>query len=677
MKIYIALILLILTAGCASAQRPKAAMQPAPEAAEEVQIAPEAAEGKKEKPTVEDIQLPKFERGIPQKPLPPSEAIDHKKVVNAEGSLSISAENMPLSDFVNYALGSLKVTYFIDEQIKNMKDPVTMRMAGELPAVRVFEMVMGVLEKKNLVIEEKAGALYIMKSRPTGQKPVDIRVGREAKDSPAEILQVVPLKYVRTTEVEALIRDFYKAGVILRTYPKENALLLSGQASAVKEVMSFIDTFDVPYVQGKKVFILKLTYWQTDEFIKQATQILDGIGFGIGKSSRDPGISFIPIKFLNSILVLAPDDASAKYILEWKERLDTPESAGTEEKAFIYTPKYSKASDLVDSLKRLYGATAPPAAPAAQPAQKPAQPAPAQAPASALADFKIAADDKRNIILISSSPAQYATILNYLESLDITPRQVLLEATIAELTLKDDLKYGLEWYIKNRMEEGNYTLKTLGQLGLNTATGLTYQFMADTQKFQAAINAFAQDNRINILSSPRLLVIDNQEATIQIGTDVPIITGETKSTSAEQLTTVSTQSVQYRSTGLIVKVKPTINTEGLLALDISLESSEAQQNTLSAVSSPIILTRRLNTSVVAATDQTIMLGGIMSENVSDTESKVPILGDIPLLGYLFKNTSKSKTKTELLIMIRPTITTSTDEVVRLTNEVKQGLKWLK
>jgi len=635
---------------------------------------PQEDSGKKLQEQVQELALPEFIKEKKPKPLPPREPIDPKKVVRIETPVLINAEAMSLSDFIIYALGDiLKVTFFIDEPVKNMKNPVTLRMTQEMSPDKVLEIVIGFLEKYDLIVEEKMGALYITKTRPSTQKPVDIRMGKDVPDSPAEVLQIISIKHVRADEVANIIRDIYKTSVNIRPYyNKENVLFLSGPAFSVKEVVDLIEMFDVPYMKSRRLFMIRLTYWQPDEFIRQLTSILDGLGFFIAGRPKEPGIFFIPIKVLNSVLVLAPDDDSMKYVLDWQKRLDTPESAGREDKSFIYTPKYSKASDLVDALKNLYTVVQPPAAPTAS-QQKPAL----LASSLSVTGLKMAADDKRNIILISASPAQYKAVLGYLESLDVPPRQVLIEATIAELTLTDDLRYGLEWYIKNSITGGSFTMQTLNQLSLSTSTGLAFQFVSENQKLEAAINAFAQKNKINILSNPRLLVIDNQEAVIQIGTDVPVISGETKSTTAEQQTTVTTQSVQYRSTGLIVKVKPNINTEGMLNLEISLESSEAGQNTFSNVNSPIITTRRLTTNVVATTKQTILLGGLMSENLNDTEVKIPLLGDIPLLGHLFKTTSKSKTKTELIIMIKPVIITSAEEAVKLTNDLKEGLKWFK
>jgi len=257
---------------------------------------------------------------------------------------------------------------------------------------------------------------------------------------------------------------------------------------------------------------------------------------------------------------------------------------------------------------------------------------------------------------------------------------VLIEATIAELTLTDDLSYGIEWYIQNKMQQGTYTVDTLGKLGSGLGlgnAGLYSVFTSDSQRFQAAVNLFAQQNKVNILSTPRIMVLDNQTASLNVGAQVPILGGSTTSSSiASTGVTVSTEAVQYVTTGISVSVTPTINTEGLLTLQISVTDSQAVPNSTSTINSPQITNNSLSTSVVATTSQTILLGGMMSDSVTDNESKVPLLGDIPLIGNLFKTRSKNKTKTELIIMLTPKILTSGEAASKVTDEIKRGLKWL-
>ncbi|MGA2465977.1 MAG: secretin N-terminal domain-containing protein [Thermodesulfobacteriota bacterium] len=587
----------------------------------------------------------------------------------------INVEKMPLPDFIIYALAeTLKVSFIMDQKVMDSREPITFSMNDAIPSEKALEMVLGIFEKYNLYVEEKAGALYIFQKPPEPKQPFDIRVGREIPESPAQVLQVVPLRYIRPPEIEALLREIYKTGVQIRPYPRENVLLLYGQASQARQIIEFIETFDVPYLQEKKISLLKLTYWQIDDFIKQITQISEGIGLSIARSSREPGILLIPIKPLGSILVVAPDDISLKYVLDWKNKLDKPEAAGTEEKAFTYIPNYSRASELVESIKKLYGIMAAPAPTPARPTA-PAAPQPAQIPIT-ITGLKIAADDLKNIIMVVTSPAEYEKILRLLRDLDVPPRQVLIEAIVAEFTLERNLSLGLEWHISSSMLSGTWkgTFNLGTTFSVPTGPGLVYQFITDTQKFNTLINAYATENKVNILSNPRLVVLDNQEATIQVGTDVPIVTGEVSAADITQANSVL-RNIQYRSTGVILRVKPTINTQGLLTLNISQEVSEMGANP-PGINSPTILTRRVTTSVVAGHGQSVALGGLISENISRIDNKVPFLGDIPILGAIFRSTTKTKRRTELLVLLTPTILTTVDDTTNITRELREKFKWV-
>ncbi|MEK6684059.1 MAG: secretin N-terminal domain-containing protein [Nitrospirota bacterium] len=623
-----------------------------------------APPGERPSGKVETLILPDYERPQSETPVLLS-PIDPALLGLEDTPVMINADGMPISDFITYAIGnSLKVPFFMDEAVKTLKTPVTLRMPREVPAPLALELAVGILLQNNLTVGQRAGSLFILNPKPEAPAPFDVQIGRGRSETPGLIVQLVPLRHTRPADIESLIRDLYKTGVTIKTYPRENALLLTGPGTAIKDILNFVEMLDVPYLNEKRVVMIQLTYWGPDEFIQQIGMILQRLGFAMAGSPQEPGISFIPLKFLNSLLIVAPDETTLKVVLEWKDRLDTAESAGAGEKAFSYSPKYSKASDLADAIKRLYGLL---------PAKDKAP-----LPAPTTAGFKMEADDRRNLLLMITTPSIYKVLLSLLDQLDKPPRQVLLQTTIAELTLTDQLKYGLEWFINKTIDRGAYTVQTLGQLGLSTGQGLTFQAISDTKLLQVAISALAVDNKINILSNPRVMVLDNEEATIQIGTEVPIVTGEVSASDVTQTQSPSiVRNIQYRSTGVILRVKPTINTEGLLTLSISQEVSEAQSNPTSGIDSPIILVRRINTQVVASHRESIILGGLMSENVSTTENKIPLLGDIPLLGHLFKTTSRGKTKTELIILITPTILTTTEDAVRVTEEIKRGLKGLK
>lgn len=637
----------------------------------------------KEKPKVEnsyeEIKLPLYEPKKQPKPLPEKKPLDLKSLIKISDKVLVNADNMPLNEFIIYVIGeTLKVTFFMEEDVMKNKTPVTLKMEQPMEPEKLLEATVGILEKRGITVEERAGSLYISTPKFQPKKPVDMRVGQDVPDSPSEIIQVFPLNYIQASTIEQLVREFFKTGVNIRLYPRENAFIIQGQASTIREVADFIKLFDVPYIQGRKVMLINLTYWQPEEFQKQIIAILDGLGLPVARMPREAGIYFIPIKYLNSLIVVCPDEKTQAVVIEWTRRLDTAESAGAEEKAFIYTPKYSKASDLADSLRNIFSAvdTTPKATAPTQPTQpqQAGQRTP-QAQATkgfATAGLRVAADDKRNLLLIMTTPAQYKNILTYLEKLDQPPKQVLIEAMIAELTLADDLKYGFEWLLKNKMLEGSYTLGA--SFGVPASPGLTYTFLSDSQKLRVLINALATKDLVNILSSPRLMVLDNDEATIQVGTDVPVITGQVTSAEAAGTTTGVVQTIQYRSTGIILRVKPTVNTEGLLTIKISQEVSEMGSNPPGIIS-PTILVRKIDTSVVASSGESIILGGLMSQTESASESKVPFIGDIPLIGEFFKSRSKEQRKTELIVILTPRIISTIQEATRLTEDFKKELKW--
>jgi general secretion pathway protein D len=577
-------------------------------------------------------------------------------------------------------------------------------------------MVTGVLEKSGLIVEEKAGALHVMQKPPAPKPTLEIQSGREINESSGDVLQIVPLKFLRAVDIQSLITDLSRGSVQIKPYTRENVLILHGNSVNMQQIIDFINYFDVPSLQEKKILFVRLIYWEPDEFIGQLTKMLEGMGIVAAKTPKEPGPIFIAVRQMNAVLVIAPDETTMKYIIDWKNRLDTVEAAGSDEKAYTFTPQYSRASDIVNSLLALYGinprsdnasgsnasSTAKAYQTTGQGFQTPVadsqgstfgssitQPASGKTSSSgtnfnaaSLPNLKIAADNNKNVVIMICSPSVYRQHLGLLRQLDTQPKQVLIEATIAELSLTDELKYGVEWYINNTINNGPITGGTLGHL-IDASTGnlgMAFNFVSSATaaavNFKSMVNALATKNKANILSTPRLTVLDNHEAVIQIGQDVPVATGEQTTASSTATNPTIQTSIQYRSVGIILKVKPTINTEGLLTLELTQEVSDLSKNT-GVGDSPIIAIRRINTSVVAANGQTVALGGLMKQQKGIIERKVPLLGDIPLIGHLFKVTENTDDRTELLILVTPTILTKTDDATKITDELKKEIKWMK
>ena len=665
-------------------------------------------------PLVETIKTQTYDQKAPVSRRPPKQPLNAQKLKAVEGTVSINVNRMMLPEFVIYVIGeTLKIPFVMDQGMMEDKRVVTFSTPGPLSADKALEMVTGVLEKYDLFVEEKAGALHVMQ-KPSMPKPtMNIQSGREIDESRGDALQIIPLKFLRVAEIQSLITDLSRGSVQIKPYTRENVLILQGNSVNMQQIIDFINYFDVPSLQEKKILFVRLIYWEPDEFIGQLTKMLEGMGIAAAKTPKEPGPLFIAIRQMNAVLVIAPDETTMKYILDWKNRLDTVEAAGSDEKAYTFAPQFSRASDIVNSLLALYGinprsdnASGSNASSTAkayqttgqgfqtpvadsqgstfgssitQPASGKTASSDASFHAASLPSLKIAADNNKNVVIMICSPSVYRQHLGLLRQLDTQPKQVLIEATIAELSLTDELKYGVEWYINNTINGGPITGGTFGHL-IDTATsgslGMVFNYVTSTANFKAMINALATKNKANILSTPRLTVLDNHEAVIQIGQDVPVATGEQTTASSTATNPTIQTSIQYRSVGIILKVKPTINTEGLLTLELTQEVSDLSKST-GVGDSPIVDIRRISTSVVAAHGQTVALGGLMKQQKGVIERKVPLLGEIPLIGNLFKVTENTDDRTELLILVTPTILTKTDDATKITDELKKEIKWMK
>ncbi|HVO67139.1 MAG TPA: secretin N-terminal domain-containing protein [Syntrophales bacterium] len=665
----------------------------------------------------ETVKTLSYDQKAPARPPSPRQPLSVQKLKAAEGPVSINVNRMRLPEFVIYVIGeTMKIPFVMDQAMMEDKRVVTLSTPQPVPADKALEMVVGVLEKHDLIVEEKAGALHVMQKPPAPRPTSDIQTGREIVERRGDVLQIVPLRFLRVSEIQSLITDLSRGSVQIKPYARENVLILHGSSNNIQQIIDFINFFDVPSLHEKKVVFLRLIYWQPEEFISQLTRMLEGMGIAAAKTPKDPGPMFVAIRQMNAVLVIAPDEATMKYVIDWKNRLDTVEAAGSDEKAYTFAPQFSRASDIVNSVLALYGITprSDTVAPGRDASSRPASASSTgyqttgqgfQTPvadaqtsttfggsitqaasgktassgaafsAAALPNLKIAADNNKNVVIMICSPTVYRQHLEILRQLDTQTKQVLIEATVAELSLTDELKYGVEWYINNTINGGPITGGTLGNLGINTL-GMTFSYATATANFKAMLNALATKDKANILSTPRLTVLDNHEAIIQIGQDVPIATGEQTTASSTTENPTIQRSIQYRSLGIILRVKPTINTEGLLTLELTQEVSDLSPTT-GISDSPIILIRRINTSVVAAHGQTVALGGLMRERKAVKESKIPFLGDIPVIGNLFKVTENTTERTELLVLVTPTILTKTDDATKITDELKKELKWMK
>ncbi len=294
-----------------------------------------------------------------------------------------------------------------------------------------------------------------------------------------------------------------------------------------------------------------------------------------------------------------------------------------------------------------------------------------------MGEINIVVDETNNALIIRAYPRDYKLILETIKKLDIYPKQVLIEVFLAEITLDDTTKFGLEWStLMDSFTRGGTTYSwTVGMGGTAVdptkfTTGVRYVIEA-TDKLKAAIHASAVDNRLKMISSPHLLASNNKEAKIQIGVAQPVLTS-TYTTTATATTNVVEGTIEYKDVGVIVNVTPRISDGGLVTMDLSIEDSKVDITKLGTLDNvPVFKKKTAKTTLSVTEGQSIIIGGLIEESGDAKKSGVPLLSKIPILGSLFGYQEYGKKKTELILMLTPRVITDIQQSISVTQEFKQ------
>ena len=293
------------------------------------------------------------------------------------------------------------------------------------------------------------------------------------------------------------------------------------------------------------------------------------------------------------------------------------------------------------------------------------------------AGLRISANVERNALLISATHNEYRLIEDVLAKLDLPALQVMIETTIFEVVLNDKLRYGIQYALLNGglgIGEGGTTGLTRGTATVTNNNITTPLISAQLPGFSFAIDgatksrfifdALSEITELNVLSSPNILVLNNQTARLQVGDEVPIIIQQSTATVGDNPQIVN--SVQYRSTGVSIEVTPHVNASGLVTLEIAQNISDVTSTVTSTINSPTIRNRSLVTTVSVKSGESIMLGGLIRERATEGNAGIPLLHDLPLIGFLFGQTESTSERTELVIMIRPIVLTTPADAQHVT-----------
>jgi general secretion pathway protein D len=287
----------------------------------------------------------------------------------------------------------------------------------------------------------------------------------------------------------------------------------------------------------------------------------------------------------------------------------------------------------------------------------------------------ISSDDNNNAIIVFGTPREYALIEDALRKLDVLPFQVLIEAAITEVSLTNDLRFGLQWNFSPDGSNGTLTESTTSLNLVRNVPGFSFAF-APSSTINGVLNTLESKTNVNVVSAPKLLVLNNQTAVLQVGDQVPIATQNSTATSDPNAPTIN--SIEYRDTGVILKVTPRVNGSGLVMLDVAQEVSDV--NTTAArgagINSPTISTRRISTSVAVQDGEVLALGGLIRNIQTKGKVGLPFLSQIPFIGGLFGRQATSDNKIELIVLLKPRVLRTVDDGRAITDELRAKIKSL-
>ena len=639
-------------------------------------------------------------------------------VQRAGDGYQLSFDNASVAEVAKVILGdTLKAPYYYDPRVQGQVTLATGRSVTREELLSVLETA---LKMNNAVLINGDGNYRIAPAAEALAGDVGSVV---SEATPGFGVSVLPLRHVSAEAMMKMIENFVAKAGSLRAESTGNLLMIRGTARERQSLMDVAASFDVDWLRGQSAGIFPLTHSTPDELIADLTQAMNAEeGDLLGKMVR-----FQPLQRLNAVLVLARQSSQLKQAAEWIRRLDRSNEAGQD--LHVYRVENGRSLDLANLLNETLGtgtvgtsrrgsrdvapgrevsrlssrASRPSTGvPLSSPGQQrgtqmqpmlaqqarrqaeesPPSPPPlpagsGQAPgAAAPPPIRITADEVNNLLLINASPAEYRRIANVLREIDRPPLQVMINATIVEVTLNDSLRYGVQVFLKGKRLSGG----AVGPEGLPLVPnnpGLNFIVGSLTDP-KVVLDALADVTEVKVVSSPSVVVVDNQPAILKVGDEVPVSTQQATVLDLGGGTGTNApivNSIQFRDTGVILKVIPRVNSSGLVTMDIEQEISQVagqQGPTLT----PTISQRQVASTISVYSGQMVALGGLISEQRNNDRSSVPIINQIPVFGDLLGSTGKEIRRTELIVFIRPQVIRDSRDARDVAEELRSRLKSL-
>jgi general secretion pathway protein D len=591
--------------------------------------------------------------------------------------VSIDFNNVDINVFIKFISELTGQNFVIDQRVKGK---VTIISPAKISVTEAYKVFQSVLEVHGFTTVKAGEVTKILPAPDARSKSIETRI-REGALSPQDriITQLIPLRFANPAEIKRLFTPLISKSSVILAYNPTNTLIVTDVESNIKRLMRLLDAIDVTGT-GQKISVLPIEYADATKLVKILGTVFKTTAKTSKTAAQKTAASFIADERTNAIVLLA-SDVDTKRVKELIALLDkeTPRGKGN---INVYYLEHAIAEDVAKVLQDI--------------PQKEEKGGAGKKVAPVVSDkVRITADKATNALIITADKEDYEVIQDIIKKIDIPRTMVYIEALIMEVNINKDFQIGAEWQVGKEVEYDNKSGvagggfrtgsvipsidATTGLVGLPVGmslgvfgeslniSGITFPTI------QAMVKAYQKDKDVHILSTPQIVTTDNQEAKIYVGSNVPFQTQATTSNNDTY------NSFEYRDVGKTLKITPHINKDGMVRLDISLEISDVDTQTtlLTTSDRPITLKRNIETTVIVKDTNTVVLGGLIDDSFSVTETKVPCLGDVPLLGWLFKTRSKGTEKTNLYFFLTPRVIRGPEEADAVYGKKRSHIDSLK